>query len=134
VTLGVTSPGAAAEAAERLGGTVLVAKQVEPGVEVLCGMTRDPDYGPILAVGSGGTAVETLSRVTLAVAPLDLELARSLVEDARVDDSSDVLAGTLVALSQLALAYPRIDSVDINPLILTPSGPVAVDALIVVAR
>ncbi len=106
VLLGITSPDAAAEAAARLGGSVLVAKQVEPGVEVLCGMTRDPDYGPVIAVGSGGTAVETLSRVTLAVAPLDLELARSLVEDAGVDDSSDVVAGTLVALSQLALAIP----------------------------
>lgn len=134
VILGVSSPDAAAAAAERLGGRVLVAKQVEPGEEVLCGMTRDRDYGPVIAVGSGGTAVETLSRVTLAVAPLDLELAHSLVEDAGVDDVSGVIASTLIALSRLAVAYPQVESVDVNPLILTANGTVAVDALIVVAR
>lgn len=133
VILGVSSPGAAAAAAERLGGPVLVAKQVEQGDEVLCGMTRDPDYGPVIAVGSGGTAVESLGRVTLAVAPLDLAIARSLVEDAAVDDPSGVVASTLVALSRLAVAYPQVESVDVNPLILTANGPVAVDALVVVA-
>lgn len=134
VVLGVDSPEAAADAARRLGGSVIVAKQVEPGAEVLCGMTRDPDYGPVLAVGPGGSAVETLERPTLAVAPLDLAIARSLVDDAGIDDARDVVATTLVALSRLALAYPQIESVDVNPLILRAGGAVAVDALVVVTR
>jgi acetyltransferase len=96
-------------------------------------MTRDPDYGPVLAVGSGGTEVEALGRVTLAVAPVDLAIAQTLVEEAGVTDTHGVLANTLVALSRLAVAYPEIQSVDVNPLILTASGPVAVDALIVIA-
>jgi acetyltransferase len=131
VILDLGSPGAVAEAAERLGGPVLVAKQVAPGDEVLCGMTRDPDFGPVLAVGSGGTAVETLSRVTLAVAPLDMEIALTLVEEAGIDDESGVVASTLVALSQLAVANPRVESID-RPL-YPRDRRTAVDALVVTA-
>ena len=96
-------------------------------------MTRDPDFGPVLAVGAGGAEVESLGRVTLAVAPLDLAVAQALVDDASIADPAGVVAGTLVALSRLALAYPEIESVDVNPLIVTPDATVAVDALVVVA-
>ncbi len=75
VVLDVRSPAEAAAAARRLGGPVLVAKQVERGAEVFCGMTRDPDYGPVLAVGGGGAAVESLGRVALSVAPIDTSAA-----------------------------------------------------------
>ena len=133
VLLGIDSADAAAAAARRLGGPVLVAKQVDPGDEVLCGMSRDPDFGPVLAVGSGGTTVETLQRVTLAVAPIDLAIAHTLVEEAGVDDASGVVARTLLALSQLAVANPQVESIDVNPLIVTQDGAVAVDALVVIA-
>lgn len=133
VVLGLQSSDSVADAAERLGGAVLVAKQVEPGDEVLCGMTRDPHFGPVLAVGAGGAGVESLARVTLAVAPLDHSIARELVRDAAVVDANDTVASTVVALSRLALAYPEIESVDVNPLIVTPEAVFAVDALIVVA-
>ena len=69
VVLGIETADGAAEAARRLGGSVLVARQVDPGAEVLCGMTRDADFGPILAVGRGGVAVEELDSVHLASAP-----------------------------------------------------------------
>ena len=134
VVLGLTSADEVAAAAERLGGRVLVAEQSEPGEEVLCGMTRDPDFGPVLAVGIGGTAVESANRVALSVAPLDLRLAESLVAEGEVPDPSGVVAHTLLALSRLALAYPEIESVDVNPLIVTAERTVAVDALLVVER
>jgi len=132
VVLGVHSPDEAREAARRLGGSVLVAKQIGRGAEVFCGMTRDPDYGPVFAVGAGGSAVEELGRVTLSVGPLDLDTALGLVADARIEDGSGVVARTLVALDRLARAYSDVESVDVNPLILTPEGAVAVDALVVV--
>jgi acetate---CoA ligase (ADP-forming) len=132
VVLGIGDPEAAAEAARRLGGSVLVAKQLEPGDEVFCGMTRDPDYGPVLAVGAGGSAVEKVGRVTLSVAPLDADAARSLVADAGIEDPSEIVAQTLVALARLAAAHPEVESADVNPLILTSTGAVAVDALVVV--
>jgi acetyltransferase len=132
VVLGVETPEAASAAAARLGCPVLVARQVEPGPEALCGMSRDPDYGPVLVVGVGGAAVEELARVTATVAPLDLETAGELVAEARIDDPDGVVAATLAALARLALEHPEIESVDVNPLIVAPGGTLAVDALVVV--
>ena len=82
VVLGLGSPAEAREAAERLGGRVLVARQVAGGVEAFCGMTRDPDYGPVLAVGLGGRAIEALGLAAVALAPLDDAGARALVAEA----------------------------------------------------
>ncbi len=133
VVLDVTSPDDAAEAARHLGGPVLVAKQVARGQEVLCGMTRDPDYGPVLVVGAGGGAVEELAQVTAIVPPLDLDAARELVAEAGVNDFADAVARTLVALGRIATAYPEIESIDVNPLIVSATGAIAVDALVVVS-
>ena len=69
-----------------------------------------------------------------AYAALDLRLAESLVAEGEVPDPSGVVAHTLLALSRLALAYPEIESVDVNPLIVTAERTVAVDALLVVER
>ena len=133
VVLGIETPDEAAEAARRLGGSVLVARQVDPGAEVLCGMTRDADFGPILAVGRGGVAVEELDSVHLASAPLDIPAAADLVAEAGIDDPHGVVAATLAALGDLALAHPRITSVEVNPLIVGTADTVAVDALVVLA-
>ena len=115
------------------GGPVLVARQVEPGAEVLCGMTRDPDFGPILAVGRGGVEVEELDSVRVSSVPLDAASAAALVAAAGVDDPHGVVAKTLVALGDLALANTRIVSVEVNPLIVTVSATTAVDALVVLS-
>jgi acetate---CoA ligase (ADP-forming) len=133
VVLGVRSAEEAAEAARRLEGPVLVARQAEPGAEVLVGMTRDPDFGPILAVGRGGVDVESLDRVAYSAGPLGPPGAGLLVADANVDDPHGVIAQTLVAIAELAHSYPDIESVEVNPLIVSVSGTTAVDALVVVA-
>lgn len=138
VVLNVGDAEAVRAAAKRLGGRVLVARQVDSGPEAICGLSRDPDYGPVLAVGLGGVAVEALSLAAVALAPLDLAAARALVDEApglsRVasEAAREGLAATLVALGDLALQHPRITEVDVNPLILGPDGAVAVDALVVV--
>ena len=131
VALGIATPEAAAEAARRLGGSVLVARQAEPGAEVLCGMTRDPDFGPILAVGHGGGAVEELDNLVLSSAPLDVAAAVLLVAEAGIADPHGVVARTLAALSDLAVSNPDIESVEVNPLIVGSTDTVAVDALVV---
>jgi acetyltransferase len=133
VVLGVETPDAAADATRRLGGPVLVARQAEPGVEVLCGMTRDADFGPILAVGRGGVDVEELDHVVVSSAPLDERAAAGLVAEARIEDPHGVVAATLVALGDLALSNPRIASVEINPLVVGATDTVAVDALVILA-
>jgi acetate---CoA ligase (ADP-forming) len=134
VVLGVEGPDAAREAARRLAGPVLVARQVAPGREAFCGMTRDAQFGPLLAVGTGGTEIERLDRVALAVAPLDLEAALELVANAGLEEGVGVVASTLVALGRLAAAYPEIAEIDVNPLILRGDDALAVDALVVVRR
>ncbi len=131
VVLGLATPGAVADAARRLGGRVLVAQQVPAGAECLCGMVRDPGFGPVLAVGRGGTDVEA-RRPHAVLAPVGHALADRVVAEAGLGDEAAPLAGTLVALGRLALEHPRVAEVDINPLVLTAAGPVAVDALVVV--
>jgi acetate---CoA ligase (ADP-forming) len=138
VVLGLSSPAEVHEAAARLGGRVLVARQVAAGVEAFCGMTRDPDFGPVLAVGLGGRAIEALGLAAVALAPLDDAGARALVAEApglaqlASPAAAAALAATLVALSRLALDRPEVDEVDVNPLILGAGGATAVDALVVV--
>jgi acetyltransferase len=132
VVLDVRTPEAAAEAARALGGPVLVARQVPAGVEAIVGMTRDPDFGPILAVGRGGSGVEDLDSLALVAAPLDPDGAAELVAEAGLEDPHGVIARTLVAVSRLALGHPEIAAVDVNPLVLGPDGTVAVDALVLV--
>jgi acetyltransferase len=137
VRLNVTSAEQARAVAAELGGRVLVAEQVPAGVEALCGMTRDPDYGPLLAVGLGGAVAEAAGMVAVALAPVDLPAARALV--ARVPvltrlasrPALEALAGILVAVGRLAVEQPRVDEVDLNPVVLLPDRAIAVDALLV---
>jgi acetate---CoA ligase (ADP-forming) len=132
VVVGVASPEEAAAAARRLATPVLVAKQIEGVDEVFCGMTRDPQYGPVLAIGRGGAGLEAHGQVVLTVMPLDHALAGDLVAEAGIEDEAGDVAGVLVVLGRLARAFPQVDSVDVNPLVLTPAGAIAVDALVVV--
>jgi acetyltransferase len=136
VVLGLGDPEGVRAAAERLGGQVLVARHASGDAEAFCGMTRDPDYGPVLAVGPGGSAVESLSLAAVSLAPVGEDEARRLVGEAPglgpAPAAQEALAATLVALGRLAVDHPQIAAVDVNPLILSVDGAVAVDALVVV--
>ena len=138
VALGIEGPDAAATAAERLGGQVLVARQHLRGPEAFCGMTRDPDYGPVVAVGLGGGAVEALSLAAFCLAPIDLELARELVAEApglaavASGPALETLARTWSRSVASQWIIPEIAECDVNPLILSADGAIAVDALVVV--
>jgi hypothetical protein len=119
-------------------GRVLVARHAGPGTEIFCGLTRDPQYGPVLAAGRGGPAVESLRPGALTLAPVSLELARELVAEAGLaflsERAGEDVARTLVALGRLATDHPEVSAADVNPLIASAEGAVAVDALIVVDR
>jgi acyl-CoA synthetase (NDP forming) len=134
VVLGVSSPQEAAEIAERLGGAVLVARQLHGCLEVICGFQRDPMFGPVLTVGLGGSLAEALGAVATALAPISHEDARRLAAappGIKLDSPAhrDLIA-VLTALSRLASERPEIEAVDINPLVITATGATAVDALI----
>jgi acyl-CoA synthetase (NDP forming) len=131
VILNVTSAEEAAAATTRLGGSVLVAHQLEPGSEAFVGMTRDPDYGPILAVGLGGVAIEELGRAVSSAGPIDEAAARELVHAAGISQAVDSIAAALAALSRAAYEHPEIVEIDVNPLVLHGAEATAVDALVV---
>ncbi|MSO58464.1 MAG: CoA-binding protein [Thermoleophilia bacterium] len=134
VVLGIVSPAEAAAAAARLGGHTLVARQLPAGVEAFVGMTRDPAFGPILAIGHGGVVIEALAGAISIAGPLDRSTALAAVHDAGFNEAAEVLADVLVAVSRLADEHPEIAEVDVNPLILDGPKAVAVDGLVVVGE
>jgi len=128
-----------AAAAELLGigDSVLVQPQLA-GVEVAVGGLRDPDFGPVVLVGLGGTLVEVLDDVGFAVAPLDHAEAQHLLTrlrgyplltGARGAEPVDLnaVAATVTAAGNLMCAVEEIAELDLNPLIVTAAGAVAVD-------
>ncbi len=125
---------------------VLVAPMVRGNRELIAGMLRDPQFGPTVMLGLGGILAEAIADVVFRPAPLDVVTAHEMIDEfaaqallgefrgeAAVD--RDTLAALLVGLGDVATGRPDVVSVDVNPLIITPSGcPVAVDALVEVAE
>ncbi|WP_374500595.1 bifunctional acetate--CoA ligase family protein/GNAT family N-acetyltransferase [Pseudoxanthomonas sp.] len=113
--------------------------------ELIAGIADDPVFGPVIAFGRGGTAVEVINDQAVALPPLDLRLAHELIARTRVSrvlkayrdvPAADERAAALVLvkLAQLAADIPEIQQLDINPLLADREGVVAVDARIAVAR
>ena len=118
---------------------------VRSGVELIVGARWDPRFGPTVLVGMGGTATEVLRDVQVALAPVDeAEAARMLgrlrtaplLGEHRGRPAVDVGAATraVADLSAYAAAHPEIAELEINPLLVTPSGATALDARIVKHR
>jgi acetate---CoA ligase (ADP-forming) len=123
---------------------LLVQEMVGDGREMVVGASRDPQFGPVVTCGLGGVFVEVLRDVQRRIPPIDAAEARSMIAGlagvatlgafrgrsaADVDAAVDVIR----RIGQLALDLEdRIAEVEINPLMVTPSGALAVDALVVV--
>jgi len=123
-------------------GDVLVQELVAGKRELMAGLTRDPQFGPCVMFGLGGIFTEILKDVAFRVAPLEprdaLDMmtqirARRILEATRGMEAVDLdaLGSILIAVGQIGLENPRIQEIDINPLIIRDSRPVAVDALVV---
>lgn len=155
VELGIATPGAAREAAERIaenvakahGAKALDGYAVQPMVErpsaqeLILGVSRDPIFGPAILFGAGGTAVEVVNDTAIALPPLDDVLSGDLVDSTRVGRllagyrdrkpaDREALLRSLNALSQMVVELPCIVSVDINPLLAESDGVIAIDARI----
>ncbi len=124
---------------------VLVAEQVTGGVELVLGVQRDPEVGPVVMFGTGGVLLELTKDVSFGAVPLPPWQANAMIErttagrllkgyrGAPACDEESVLAA-LTALGRLAHDLgDEIESVDINPLVAQPAGQgaVALDALVV---
>jgi acetate---CoA ligase (ADP-forming) len=132
--------------ASRLGPQVVVAPMAPHGIELALGIVRDPQFGPLVLVASGGVLVEVLHDRRLALPPLDASRARAMIDRLRVRPmlggvrgsppaEIDALARAVARLSLLAADLgDALDALDVNPVIVTPGGCVAVDALVVPRR
>jgi acyl-CoA synthetase (NDP forming) len=140
VRLGLTDGTAVARAygeLARLGPQVLVQPQLD-GVELAVGGVRDDRFGPVVMVGTGGTAVEALGDVAFALAPVhDAEVAdliRGLRGAALLDGhrgrpaaDRDALHALVRRTGDLLASHPQLSEIDLNPVLARPDGAVAVD-------
>jgi len=121
---------------------VSVQKMVPDGVEVIMGISKDPQFGQVLMFGLGGVFVETLGDVSFRIVPLDRRDAREMIREIkgypvlqghRRQDPVDILAleDMLLKLSELARKTPEIKELDLNPVFAYTKGAIAVDARII---
>ncbi|MGD2155706.1 MAG: acetate--CoA ligase family protein [Anaerolineales bacterium] len=117
----------------RLWGCLVQEMAPSGGLEVLVGMNRDPQFGPLVTFGLGGIYVETLKDVTFRVAPFSKQEARQMLDEIRAHALLDGVRGnppvdkeaivnTLLRIGQLVLDFPQITELDINPLIVYAQG------------
>ena len=110
-----------------------VQQMVKGGREVIIGVNRDPQFGPLLMFGLGGVYVEALKDVTFRVAPVDRREAREMLSEIRSfallrgvrgekPADLDAVADTIIRISQLVTDFPEIVELDINPLLVFPAG------------
>jgi acyl-CoA synthetase (NDP forming) len=138
---------AAAAMAERLDGAgqapegFLVQRMADGGVEMIVGVVQDPQFGPVIACGAGGTAVELLRDVSIRLTPLTETQADRMIrglatfpllDGYRGRPRADVAAlrDLVLRLGALAEDLPEVAEVDLNPVIVGPPGVSVVDARI----
>lgn len=146
IALGLMDPAAVRDAhgdlTERLGGVDLIAQEMIVGqLELVLGGLRNERLGPFVLFGLGGRNVEIMGGQAIAPAPATAEEAVSLIESAHegrlvssqrglTSQQVTQLAVAVLALADLLRERPSIEEIDINPIIISADGPIAVDALI----
>lgn len=158
VALGLESEAAVRRAAERVfdavadaepdgdGVEVLVeaAHDVDRGTEVIVGGLRDRSFGPVVLCGLGGVFAEVYEDTSHRLAPVDRATARRAVREltaapllegyrGREPADLDALADVVVAVGDLVVATDAIAEIDVNPVLATADGAVALDAHVVLA-
>jgi acetyltransferase len=127
---------------EDFGGAAVQEMVSLDGYELIVGSSLDPQFGPVLLFGSGGSLVEVYRDRALALPPLTTTLARRMVERTRIFEALGGVRGRasvdigsleklLVRVSQLVVEQPWIKELDINPLLSSPERLIALDARVV---
>jgi acetyltransferase len=131
--------GRAAPRAAFLGVTVQPYVERRAGIELIVGSAPDPQLGPVLLFGAGGELVEVLRDRALGLPPLNATLARRLIAEPRIARALggvrgrapvdlDALATLLVRFGDLVVEQPRIREIEVNPLLASGAGLLALDA------
>jgi acetate---CoA ligase (ADP-forming) len=149
VRLGLHGASAVTRAARELRQSLgaerfLVPAMAPPGVEMLVGVVGDARFGPVVACAAGGTAVELLGDVQVRLAPVTPAEASEMLRGLRTFPLLDgyrgapraavaALEDVVVRIGALAAAHPTVAELDLNPVVVSPGGAVAVDARVRVA-
>ncbi len=139
VALDLADEAAVRAAAERIGPHVVVQEMAAGGAELLAGVVQDPVFGPLVALGLGGSLAELIGDASFALAPLTDVDAEELVRSGRVGkivrgfrgappSDAGALADLVNRLAHLADAVPQIAELDLNPVLALPRGCLALDA------
>jgi succinyl-CoA synthetase beta subunit len=121
---------------------ITVQRHIPPGLELIAGVRRDPQFGPVVLVGFGGILAEALDDVAIRLAPVRLADVREMLSSLRAARllagfrgspavDLDAVADLVVHLAVAAVGRPDWLEVDLNPIIVGAEGPMIVDALIV---
>jgi acetyl-CoA synthetase (ADP-forming) len=121
---------------------VSVQPMAPPGVEVIVGMSKDPQFGPVLMFGLGGILVEVLKDVSFRIVPVTERDAREMIKEIKgypilegyrgqKPASIPALEKLIVKVSQFVEKNPQIKELDLNPIFAYPDKAVAVDARII---
>lgn len=123
---------------------VAVQKMAAPGLEAIVGVSRDPAFGPVLMFGLGGVFVEVLKDVSFRILPVTERDIEEMVRELRGYSLLQGYRGTavdflalkelLLKVSALAMRYPEIKELELNPVFLYPKGNITVDARIFLER
>jgi len=124
---------------------VSVQKMANPGTEIIIGMTKDAQFGPVLMFGLGGILVELLKDIAFRIVPLERKDAREMIreikgykllEGFRGREPVDIAAleEMLLKVSQFVDSNPDIKEIDLNPILAYKDGAVAVDARVILER
>jgi acetyltransferase len=127
----------------RISGVTVQSQVKKSEIELIFGSKRDPQFGPLILFGMGEVLTEVLKDSAVDLPPLNLLLARRLMERTRVyrllqgyrnipAANVDLVAEFLVRISQLVTDFPEIVELDLNPVVISDGCPVAIDARIVV--
>lgn len=122
---------------------VMLEEMVDSGIEVVVGMLRDVSFGPTIMFGLGGVLVEVLKDVFFRVAPLDNRDAQEMMEEIKGYEMLRGFRGTppadmgalrkiILSVSDLAVTYPEIQQIDLNPIIIRGSHAKVADARMIV--
>ncbi len=141
VALDVRDEGEVRAAVERIGAPVVVQPYLRGGVELLAGVVQDPVFGPLVAFGPGGVLAELIGAASFRIAPLTDVDAEELVHSGKAGRlvagfrgapaaDTEALVDLVLRLARLAEELPEAEELDLNPVIATERGCVAVDARI----
>lgn len=126
-------------------GGVLIQEMIKGRRELVMGLTRDPQFGPCVMFGLGGIFTEILRDISFRRAPLEVRDAHEMMKEIRGHKILDAIRGMeaadkkrltdmLINIGRIGLDFPEVSEIDLNPVIISGSNPVVVDALVILKQ